>query len=437
MQFFFVQQDRKGGMTQVDVRIVPVPLRGKISVPASKSELHRMLICAAFSDRPVRIGAAAGYLSGDIEATVRCLGSLGASVAAEDDAVTVTPVKEHKNSAVLYCGESGSTLRMLLPAAAAVCGALDVTGRGSLLGRPVGELTDEMQRHGVKFSSRTLPFSTEGLLSGGSFSVPGDITSQYLSGLLLASPLLEGGTSIELTSELASAGYAVMTLDIMERFGVHAIKDGTRYVCTGKGYVSPEKLDTGGDFSAAAAFITMAAAGKDCDIVLTGLNAASCQPDRKVLDIVERSGADIEVSDTGIRVRSSSLGALSADAGEVPDLIPVLSAASCASTGTSVFRGCARLRYKESDRMSGMTAMLSSMGARVTSDGDTFTVGRPEKGISCIIDPSGDHRTVMAAAVAAYALSVPVTVRNAEAVEKSYPRFFDDLRSLGGKADVI
>lgn len=421
----------------MDVRIVPVPLRGEIRVPASKSELHRMLICAAFADRPVRIGAAAGYLSDDVEATIRCLGSLGAAVVTEDDAVIVTPRQENKDYAVLDCGESGSTLRMLLPAAAAVCGALDVRGSGSLPGRPVGELTDEMQRHGVKFTSGELPFSTEGIMSGGCFRVPGDITSQYLSGLLLASPLLKGGAETELTSELVSAGYADMTIDVMERFGAHVERSGRRFSCVGEGYVSPGELKAGGDFSAAAAMIAMAAAGKDCDIVLTGLNAASCQPDRKVLDIMERSGADIEVSDTGIRVQSSSLGALSADAGEVPDLIPVLSAAACAADGISVFRGCGRLRYKESDRLSEMTALLLSVGASVTPDGDTLTVGRPGKGISCVIDPSGDHRIVMAAIVASYALSVPVTVRNAEAVEKSYPRFFDDLRSLGGKADVI
>ena len=421
----------------MDVRIVPVPLKGVIDVPASKSELHRMLICAAFSDRPVRISAAAGHLSEDIKATVRCLRSLGASVRADDGSVTVTPSGRDTASAVLDCGESGSTLRMLLPAASAVCGALDVTGSGSLPGRPVAELVDQMERHGVAFSSSILPFRTQGKLRGGRFEVPGDITSQYLSGLLLASPLLEGGAQTELTSELASAGYVRVTLDIMERFGIHAVEEGKTFRCAQGGYLSPGEIRAGGDWSAAAAFIVMAAAGKDCDITLSGLDSRSFQPDRIAADILRSAGADITDGEYGIRVRSSALKALGADAAEVPDLIPVLSAAACAAQGRSVFRGCERLRYTESDRMSELRRMLSSMGAAVTADGDMLSVECRGDGISCEVDPSGDHRIVMAAAAAAYALSVPVTVRNAEAVNKSYPEFFDDLRSLGGEADVI
>ena len=421
----------------MDVRIVPVPLRGKIKVPASKSELHRLLICAAFSDRPVLIYAAPGYLSDDIQATIGCLESLGARIGTAEKAIAVIPAEGRKGKAVLECHESGSTLRMLLPAAAAVCGSLEVSGTGSLPGRPVEDLLKVMKEHGTSFTRHTVPFKTEGILKGGRFTVRGDITSQYLSGLLLAAPLMDGGAEIKLSSPLVSAGYAELTIDVMRRFGMEVSAEGSTWSCRQGGYVSPDRERAGGDWSAAAAFMAMAAAGKGCDITLEGLDSGSLQPDRKMLDILRDAGADIDTGTDSVRVRSSQLKAFSADASEVPDLIPVLSAMACAAEGKSVFRGCGRLRYKESDRMAVMAGILSEMGASVSSDGDTLMVETAQDARSCGADPRGDHRIVMAAAAAAYAFSVPVTVRNAEAVTKSYPGLFRDLRSLGGEADVI
>ncbi len=421
----------------MDVRIEPVPLKGNITVPASKSELHRMLICAAFSDGPVRILAAPGYLSRDIEATAGCLEALGADITPESDALTVIPSDRAKVSAVMNCIESGSTLRMLLPVAASVCGSLEVSGEGSLHRRPLSGLIKTMEEHGVVFTSDALPFRTSGILRGGRFTVEGNITSQYLSGLLLAAPLLEEGAEVLLSSELVSAGYTQLTADVMRQFGRTVISDGRSFRCQPGGYISPGAVTAGGDWSSAAAFIAMAAAGRDCDITVSGLQKGSCQPDRGILDILGKAGAEIGAAGDGIRVKSSELTAFEADAAVVPDLIPVLSALACVAEGRSVFRGCGRLRYKESDRLAAMTGMLSGMGADIREDGDLFTVERTGNGMSLEVDPGEDHRTVMAAAVAAYAFSVPVTVKNAEAVTKSYPDFFKDLRNLGGRADVL
>ena len=420
----------------MDIQIIPRPLSGTVSVQSSKSELQRMIICAASADAPTRIGYKGGALSEDVLATVRCVAALGADIEVEDKTITVSPVSGFRHSAVLDCGQSAATLRFMLPVAACLCEDVTFAGGGSLARRPVADLLEALKKNGLEIESDRIPVRTRGLLRGGRFSVSGNISSQYLSGLLLASPLMKGGAEIELTTGLVSSGYVMMTRSVMNLFGAQVSYNGT-FSCHAQGYRSPGAIQAGGDWSGAAALIASAACGSGCDIVLEGLDAGSEQKDREVTAILGAAGADIRYKGFGVRIISSSMRAFDADLSDMPDLFPVLACASVGACGTSRFYGCERLRVKESDRIESVSKALGAFGYEISDGGGCFSVIRNGSAPIGVVDPSGDHRVVMAAVVASYASGIPVTIRNCECVSKSYPGFFECLRELGGEADVL
>ena len=414
------------------VKVSPAPLTGKIPAIASKSDAHRVLICAALSSEPCEL--ILGTSSEDIEATARCMRALGAKIEKSEDGLTVIP-GEIPQKAVLDCGESGSTLRFLLPVAAAVCSNAQFTGQGRLPERPIGELMQAMEQNGVQFSAPKLPLQTEGKLKSGVYKLPGNISSQYITGLLLALPLLAGDSEIVLTSALESAAYVDITLHALERFGIDVKKSEQGYfIRGGQRYKSPREIRIDGDWSNAAFFLVAGATGKA--VTVTGLDMDSPQGDKKICDILHSFGAEVSVCDDEITVSPAPLTAQTVDMTEIPDMLPALAVLAANAEGESVFTGAQRLRIKESDRLKTISEMINSLGGRCreTEDGIIVTGKKLAGGR---VNGSGDHRIVMAAAAAATVCEGEVVIEGSQAVNKSYPTFFEDFTKLGGEVNVI
>ncbi len=400
----------------MNVIVIPAPLRGTVRVPASKSAAHRALICAALADGPTDIAISA--LNRDIEATAACLGALGADIDRAPEGLRVLPIARAPEQAALDCGESGSTLRFLIPVAAALNVRATFTGHGRLPERPNAVLTNALRAHGAVIDRDTLPMRLSGPVAGGRWALPGNVSSQYVTGLLFALPLLHEDSGIALTTALESSAYVDMTLDALSRFGVtvEPVEGGWR-VPGRQRYRSPGRLEIEGDWSAAAFWLAANALGGD--VRAEGLRQDTVQGDRAVQRL---------------------LGQPEIDASGVPDLVPALAVAAACRPGQTVISGAARLRLKESDRLETVAAMLRALGHGVTVTGDGLVIegGAPAAtdGAVRTVDGANDHRIVMAAAVAAAFADAPVRILGAQAVEKSYPDFFRDLKALGGQYHV-
>lgn len=413
----------------MDIRLSPAPLSGCISAIPSKSFAHRLLICAALADRATRLSLPSS--SQDIDATCRCLTALGAQFTQSGpDEVTVQPIRTVPPAPQLDCGESGSTLRFLLPVAAALSPSVRFTGQGRLPQRPIGPLLDAMQAGGVTVSQPTLPLTTQGQLHNGAFSLPGNISSQYLTGLMLALPLLSGDSTLSVTTPLESSAYLAITQHVLAQFGVQIEQRPNGWVIPGcQTFTSSGLLPVEGDWSNAAFFLAAGALGGP--ITVTGLDPDSPQGDRAILELLRQFGAHIRVDGSSVTAAAAPLYGIHADVREIPDALPILAVLAAFAQGESRFTGAARLRLKESDRLSTVAAMLRGLGGQVEELPDGLIV-RGAGLVGGTVDGANDHRIVMAAAIAACRCSHPVTVSGAQAVQKSYPAFFRALASLGG-----
>ncbi|MGB4466068.1 MAG: 3-phosphoshikimate 1-carboxyvinyltransferase [Eubacteriales bacterium] len=426
-------------------------ISGKVQAISAKAELHRIIICSALSGGVCDISYV-GTLSDDVLATIRCAvaGGAGDDVreALGGGIISVKPGFGSAEYPHFDCAESGSTLRFMLPVAAAMGfprGAR-FAGRGRLPQRPIAELMRPLAEHGASFSADRLPFTLTGRISGGEFSLPGNVSSQYVTGLLLALPLVGGGDVI-VTTPLGSAPYVDITRAVMARFGANVgVKNSSGSAEGGGGmafsvpsdarYTSPGAIRAGGDWSAAAFFLaTGALAG---EVTVTGLDMTSPQGDRAIIELLRRFGADISVDNEGGRVtaRKASLRGCEIDADDIPDLVPVLAAVAAAATGVTVIRGVERLRHKESDRVSAVVDMIRSLGGDASDVDGTITIrGGDIKG--GFVNSRGDHRIAMAATVAGVVARSEVTISDAMCVAKSHPGFYDDFALVGGIVDVI
>lgn len=419
----------------MDLTIFPSKLSGQIAAPSSKSMAHRLLICAALADAPTELFLSSS-LSDDIAATIGCLRTLGAGIEAREDSLLVTPIGcKGQAFPLLDCHESGSTLRFLLPVACALREKTSFTGQGRLPQRPLKELMDVMQAHGVSFSAKALPFSTNGVLRGGDFSLPGDISSQYVSGLFLAFPLLAGKNTLSLTSALQSKGYIDLTLSALQQFGVLIEEKNHIYISASpQKFHSPGKIAVEGDWSNAAFFLVAGALGHQ--VTVNALQSDSKQGDGAILPLLRQFGAAIEQDRNGFSVTPAPLQAATVDLSDIPDLLPILAVLATKAAGETRFLNGARLRLKESDRLASTCAMIHSLGGRAEEHPDGLSVwGGGLSGGT--VESFGDHRIVMAAAIAATACTGAVTIRGADAVAKSYPAFFQDFQELGGVLHVI
>ena len=404
------------------------PLCGEVRIPASKSQAHRLLICAALGKTAVTLRC--DGISRDIDATARCLQALGASVTVEGGTIRLTPGRSDA-PAMLPCGESGSTLRFLLPVAAALGADATFCMEGRLPQRPLHPLDEELKRHGVTFTRQGDTLTVSGQLLSGDYTLPGNVSSQYISGLLMALPLLEGDSTLTVTGSVESAAYIAMTEDSLRLSGIAFEKDGWVYrIPGGQTAHLPDELSVEGDWSNAAFFLCAGALSAE-GVTVTGLNAASSQGDRAVVDILRRFGAKVTENAESVTVSAQKLHGITIDAAPIPDLVPTLSVVAACAEGETRIVNAARLRLKESDRIATTAALLRAVGGSVTELPDGLIIhGAALTGGT--VDTANDHRIAMAAAVAASLC--PVTVPGSECVQKSYPRFWEDYAALKGDA---
>ena len=409
--------------------VSPGARTGSVHVPASKSRAHRLLICAALSSGPCTV--VCDTLSEDILATIRCLRELGTGIeSGPDGRLFVTPLVPSPGEKILPCGESGSTLRFLLP----VVGALGLRAvfrrEGRLAQRPLAPLDAELTAHGMCLESSGRDLFCSGQLLPGRYSLPGNVSSQYISGLLMALPLLDADSELEVTGPVESSGYIDMTLDALSLAGSAPRISGNRYSIPGGTHFSmPPETVTEGDWSGAAFFLCMGAMSPS-GVTVTGLDPASRQGDRAILDVLSGFGASVDVSNGDITVRREHLTGQTVDARMIPDLIPAVASLAASAEGETRIEHAERLRLKESDRLATTAAMIRSLGGNAVETADGLIIKGKSSLSGGAADAFGDHRIAMAAAVAACACSGPVTVMGAESVSKSYPGFWEDLERL-------
>ena len=415
------------------VQISPFEVSGTVTAPPSKSAGHRSLICAALSDKQVTIYNCGE--SDDMTATIEALTALGAKVERDGLTVKICPIQHNNKNVTVNCNESGSTARFMIPVAAAL-GAENIVfeGKGRLPERPFDIIAEALRQNGVSCSSNNLPMTVTGQLKAGRFEVAGNISSQYISGLLLALSVVEGDSEIVLTSELQSRDYVMMTVNELRVFGADIVVEPDRFLIKGKTALSGIDRTVEGDWSQAAFHLCAGAVGGD--ITVKGLDLDTLQGDSAIIPLLKQFGADISVNNNGITVKKSKLNGITIDASQIPDLVPILAVTAAFSEGTTVITKAERLRIKESDRLFETATRLKAFGITVseTDDGLIIHGGTP---IGAEITSANDHRIVMAFSVMAANSKGQSVINDCQAINKSYPLFFKDFSSLGGERNVI
>ena len=403
----------------MNMTITPAVLKGTVTPPPSKSQAHRLIIAAALSDGFCKLSNV--DLSEDIQATLRCMRTLDADASADGTIIRGADLVDgHEEPApeVMDCGESGSTLRFLIPVALALKGGGKFTGHGRLMERPQEPYFALFREKGIFYEQKDGVLTVEGKLTAGVYTLPGNVSSQFITGLLYALPLLEGDSRIELTTDLESRGYVDMTLDALKRFGVTAEYDGKRtFHVPGNQYYQHQNLAIEADWSNAAFWYGAKFLG--CPVEIGGLDQASVQGDRAIAGFYEQMGG---------------AGRLELDVSQCPDLVPPLAAMAALRAGeTTAIVNAGRLRIKESDRLATVTEVLNALGAQVEEHEDHLVIhGREKLAGGVTVFGHNDHRIAMMAAIAAIRCEKPVTIIGAECVKKSYPRFWEDYEALGG-----
>lgn len=417
-----------------DILVFPSQLNGTVCAPPSKSDVHRAVICAALSGGVCEIAPVA--MSDDIKATIGCVKALGAKAELNKDVLTVDGSNIFKNKkAVLDCFESGSTLRFFIPVAAA--GGINATflGRGRLPERPLGVYRKRLPEAGVRFiAEKNLPLTIGGQLKSGIFNIPGNISSQFITGLLFALPILDGDSKIVLTTELQSEGYVDMTIRCMERFGVCVERADYGYFIKGNQRYMPRNYRSDGDWSQAAFF--MVAGALSGSVTVDGLSVTSTQGDMKIEGILRDFSVDLTLGENCVTVRKSALKAIDIDAAQIPDLVPILAVASSVAKGTTRIYNAERLRAKESDRLQSTADMINSLGGKAEVKNDELYITGVGELLGGTVNGYGDHRIVMAASVAALRCKSEVKITDRESINKSFPDYFEKYTELGGKTDV-
>lgn len=389
----------------MDITIQPQLLQGELTVIPSKSQAHRLLICAAFADAPTVLHCP--ETNRDMDATAGCLNALGAKIIKTQTGYSVWPVGQIPETAKLNCHDSGSTLRFMLPVAGALGVDTTFVMEGRLPQRPLSPMWEEMERMSCTLTRPTTnTVRCTGKLRPGHYSIDGSVSSQYITGLLLALSLLERPSELEITGRIESKPYIQMTKDAISLFGADPEHPGARR------FHSPGNLTVEGDWSNGAFFLAANALGSRLDI--HGLNENSSQGDRAAAELLPmlREGRPV------------------IDARDIPDLVPILSVVAACCYGAE-FTNIRRLRLKESDRVASVIAMITALSGKAEADDNTLRVfGTGLTGGT--VDSVNDHRIAMSAAIAATVCKEPVTILGADCVKKSYPKFFEEYSRLGG-----
>lgn len=412
--------------------ISPGARTGRVHIPASKSQAHRLLICAALGEETCEI--VCDGVSADIAATAKCLNALGAKVGRTETGFRISPIqKVPEGCCELLCGESGSTLRFLLPVVGALGAQAAFHREGRLPQRPLAPLDGVLTAHGMTLSEDGDLLLCSGQLQAGDYEIAGNVSSQYISGLLMALPRLTGESTLTVTGTLESAAYIAMTEDALKLSGVKFSKSGASYAIPGgQRFRLPLRTAVEGDWSNAAFFLCMGALAKG-GVRVEGLNLKSSQGDRGVQDVLRAFGAEVGEEGDTVTVRRGTLRGVTIDASPIPDLIPVLSVVASVAAGETRVENAYRLRLKESDRLQSTANLLRALGGRVEEKEDGLVITGVPALHGGAVETQNDHRLAMSAATAACAATGEVTVDNDACVAKSYPRFWEDYGSLKGE----
>ncbi len=440
------------GMRRVSV--TGSTLSGCIEIPSSKSMSHRHLLCAALSEGISTIHKV--QTSEDVEATLRAVKVLGAQVVREGTTVHIKgakiDIKDEKaqikgetsahfqrgekstQSYHFHCGESGSTLRFTIPIGMLLSGEKRFEGEGGLPKRPLTEYLRNFDQLGMTYDyNKALPLVTSDTLKSGTYRLTGGESSQYLSGLMMALPLLREDSQIVIEGHLESEDYVALTLEVLENHGINIVKtDEKTYSVKGLQSFKPETSTVEGDYSQAAFFIVAGLIGSE-RVTCSNLKRGSQQADRRILETVEAMGGKIERVEEGVVVHPSKTKGTIIDARQCPDIIPILAVLASVSQGRTEIVNGGRLRIKESDRIKSTVSLLENLGADVWETENGMVIEGKEQLLGGFVEGCGDHRIVMAASVAALRCDHPVVIEGGEAINKSYPKFFADFAQLGGQ----
>lgn len=420
-----------------------------IEAISSKSAVHRLLIAAALSENPTDI--LTNILSDDMEATIDVLISLGANIEVfeKDHNYRISVIegvkKGHKVS--LNCRESGSTARFILPVATFLNEETVMNGSGRLPERPFKALNDALREHGTIINSDFLPITLSGGIKSGKFVIPGNISSQYITGLMFVLPLLEGDSEIVVEGKLESKGYVDLTRQVLSKFGIIIKDTESGFLVPGsQKYIGPKLIKSEGDWSNTAYVLGIGALNKEGSFEVTGVDFNSVQSDKAIIDVLKDFGLSVECDKVkgSVILSGNLLNAVDVEGSGIPDIIPLLAIISCFVPKESIFRNVERLRIKECDRIEAVKDMATKIGAHfetVLRDGHEDMI---IKGINTdvadteiIFDGYNDHRVVMAAAICSMRSGKPVTIMGAQAVKKSYPGFFEEITRLGFEVQVV
>ena len=413
------------------VMLHPGRLNGILSVPSSKSVAHRAIVCAALSGGVCRISPVDDSL--DMRAMLQCMAALGAGYAREGKLLRIKGLsRKPEEIPVLDCLESGNTLRFLMPLSLVHQGGGRFLTSGRLAQRPLGPYEALFARQGIAFERTSDGFLVKGRLVPGCFEMPGNVSSQFITGLLLALPLLDGDSQILLTTPAESDAYLQLTMDTMADFGVKIQRpDPQRFLVKGNQSYRFRDYTVEGDYSQAAVMLCAGALGSN--VAIRGLNFDTHQGDKAVIGLLSQMGAEYFLEDGACAMKADSLRGIRMDGGQYPDILPMMALTCCLADGESRIENAGRLRLKECDRFAATVQELSMLGADIRADGDVMIIhGRKALAGGVLADSHNDHRMAMMLSIAALHCTEPLSLNNPSCVNKTWPGYWDDYKALGG-----
>ena len=424
----------------MDIAVTPNILNGKIQIIPSKSVAHRLLICASLAKCETQIKV--DRTNNDIEATASCLNSMGANIDYSDGTYTVRPISFDAlpKNIVMDCGESGSTLRFLLPVIGALGQNAKIKMHGRLPLRPLSPLKELLISKGMSITQENDTLLCSGKIESGDYEIDGGVSSQFISGLMFALAVLDNKSNIIITGKTESKNYIDMTYNALKTFGADICESNFGFNINGKQLKSPDTIFVEGDWSNGAFWLCASALSNMCDstkaISVTGLDLSSAQGDKEIADILKIFGCSI-TSENRLICTAKSLTGCTIDAKHIPDLVPALCTVASIANGTTKVINAQRLRIKESDRLESIYNILTTLGGdvKITDDGLEIT-GKPNLN-GGTVESFGDHRIVMASAILSVICKNKVIIKGAEAVNKSYPDFWNDFKALGGMFEIL
>jgi len=417
--------------------VYPSTIKGRVRAPPSKSHTHRALVLASLCDGPVVVKEP--LISDDTKATIGAINAFGSSVERKDDGSIIVRGALAKPKAIIDAGGSGTTIRLMTGIAGLVDGSTTLTGNESLRRRPMAPLLSAMESLGARTGSRNgcPPVEVRGRMRGGSASIAGGVSSQFVSSLMIAGSQTEMGLELEVEGELASRPYVEVTKAMLTHFGIRSECSGSVVRVEGSQVLKAKDYTIPGDFSSASFTLCAGAVAVHGSKVTVDNLGDMLQADARVVDILKAFGAKVQVKGEEVTVEGTGgLEGTEVDLKDSPDLFPVLCIVAARARGHSILRGAGHLRFKESDRVDAMHRLLTAVGVRSEPLEDGIEVHGTGWIRGGTIQHLDDHRVAMAGAIAGIASEQGVTVPGTEAVEKSYPGFFEDLRRIGARVEV-